>query len=279
MNEYNEKYTGYIENEPFDAYLQHPGLSSHRCMQLLDSPALYKWEKENPEEATDDMRMGTILHSAILEPESFANRVVYMPKFDRRSKVGKADYEAWRAQLPEHAIVVNEREKDVLVRMVTNCMKHPAARQLLAGSVKERSSYVFDEDLGIQLKARFDVDHEQAGILADVKKVRCAKADKFQRAIVDYRYHVQAAFYLSMANTLSHALGRGVVYDQFVWILCESEPPYATAVYYATAEMLEVGSKEVTEAIKRFQKCTLTGDWFAYPADPQPIDLPRWYQP
>jgi exodeoxyribonuclease VIII len=270
-------FTGYVHNQSFDEYLSHPAISSHKCIQILESPALYKWEKENHVEQTEDMRLGTILHSAILEPEDFSMRVVHMPKFDRRTNKGKADYEAWKAELPEKAIVVNEKERETLLRMLDSCRQHPAAYQLLQGSVKERSSYFYDESMGLQLKGRLDIDHERAGIIADVKKVRSAKKARFQRDIAEYRYHVQAAFYMNLANSLSERLGRGVRYMDFAWILCECEPPYETAVYYATEDLLRTGLAEVGEALKAYQRCTMTGNWASYPTDPQPIELPKWY--
>ena len=73
------------------------GVSKSQLDMVAKNPALLKWVQAAPEdeEKKSALDMGTALHCLLLEPGEFDKRFIVSPKFDRRTKQGKADEEAF----------------------------------------------------------------------------------------------------------------------------------------------------------------------------------------
>lgn len=76
-------------------YHAHPAVSSSQLKHMLRTPAHYLAAIHRPKLATDSMHLGSLVHTLLLEPHMVDDEYTVMPKFDRRTKQGKADYEAW----------------------------------------------------------------------------------------------------------------------------------------------------------------------------------------
>ena len=57
------------------------------------SPEYFKHMLENPQPASAAMKFGSALHMQVLQPEEYDKHYVVMPKFDKRTKQGKQDFE------------------------------------------------------------------------------------------------------------------------------------------------------------------------------------------
>ncbi len=80
--------------------------------------------------------MGTALHCLLLEPGEFDKRFIVSPKFDRRTKQGKADEEAFLRDVADMGITVLDAEQwRKLELMRDSAMAHPAARWMLEAPV------------------------------------------------------------------------------------------------------------------------------------------------
>jgi exodeoxyribonuclease VIII len=75
-----------------------PSISKSGLDLIHRAPALYRYRRANPTPQTPAMRWGTLVHTAILEPETMADTYVTAPAVDRRTKEGKAAYEAFLAE-------------------------------------------------------------------------------------------------------------------------------------------------------------------------------------
>ncbi|EFF0697944.1 TPA: exodeoxyribonuclease VIII, partial [Escherichia coli] len=78
-----------ISNEDYHAG---DGVSKSQLDMVAKNPALLKWVQAAPEdeEKKSALDMGTALHCLLLEPGEFDKRFIVSPKFDRRTKQGKA---------------------------------------------------------------------------------------------------------------------------------------------------------------------------------------------
>ena len=56
-----------------------------------NSPEYCRYMMDNPQPTTSAMKFGSALHMNVLQPEEFNNHYVISPKFDKRTKQGKAD--------------------------------------------------------------------------------------------------------------------------------------------------------------------------------------------
>ena len=81
-----------INNLSNEDYHASEPISSSNCKDLLISPWLYNYKRQNKTEATPAMKFGTMFHSLMLEPKTFDNEYVVADIPKRNTKQGKADY-------------------------------------------------------------------------------------------------------------------------------------------------------------------------------------------
>lgn len=259
---------GVHDNVPMDAYHSMPALSSSGIKKLLRSPAHYIVERTRANEPTDAMRIGTAVHTLILEPHR-AGQVVQMPEFNNRTKDGKAERDSWLAA-HEGQQAFDAETFARIHRAVAAVRAHPGASMLLSEGVAERTVLWRDARLGIECRARFDWHRADGGIV-DVKTTRDASPESFSRDIHAYGYAISAAHYITGAE---HVLNETPRFWAFVCV--EVEPPFGVATYVLDMASILVGIRHCVRAYNRFAECTASGHWPSYPDTIEPISLPAW---
>lgn len=233
------------------------------------APYLYAYRRENPQEQTPAMRLGTLTHTVVLEPEVFAHSVIARPEgIDRRTSAGKADWAAFEIMAEGREIITNE-EGAKLAAIRDAVRSHPAAAKALTGSPTIEQSIFWDSD-GIACRCRPDAVTSK-GVIVDLKTTRDASPEGFAKSIAQYRYHVQAAFYSDGYRAAFGEAPRG-----FVFIAVETEPPYLVAVYVASEAMTQRGRVDYQTDLDTFRRCQESGTWPGYSDAPLTIDLPKW---
>ena len=119
-------------------------------------------------------------------------------------------------------------------------------------------------------KARIDYVHEVGGFLVDLKSAKDASPDGFARAMVNYRYYQQAAFYMAGYKA---ATGDA---SAFLFVPVEKTLPYATAVYEVNDWTIEAGERAYRKALDTYAECIKTGLWPSYQTEVELIDIPDW---
>ena len=259
-----------------------PGINKS-LLDLVDTAparALYALTSANDNSPTAAQVIGTALHSLVLEPDDFAARYVLAPKFDRRTKAGKEAAAAFEA---EHAgkIPVDPDDWAQLHAMRDAVMAHPGARHLLTSGrgFAELSVYWTDEATGELCRCRPDWWRAD-GILVDLKTTEDASREGFRRSLVNWRYHVQAPYYLD-GTEAAHRAGHAPEGFQrpvaFAFVVVEKKAPHLVAVYVLDTESMEVGRAEYRDNLDTLVECKRTGIWPGYGDDPQSLGVPEWY--
>ena len=246
-----------------------PSISKSSLDLIHRTPALYNYRRENPIEPTPAMRMGTLVHTAILEPHDLANLIV-APVVDRRTTQGKADWAAFQIEAKGKTIVeADEIEKlEAISQAVRN---HPAASKALAMlSEVETSIFWTDPETGVECRCRPDGILTNGAII-DVKTTKDARPDEFARSIWNYRYHVQSAFY---GDGYKAAFGQEP--KGFMIIAVETEPPHLVACYVLDAKAVIRGRAEYQADLETYRRCLDTDEWPGLSTEPVILDLPKW---
>lgn len=183
-----------------DPYFANPGISASFLKECHKSD-FDGWNYlHNPKPATDAMDFGSAVHIALLEPERFGSLVAVSPKFDRRTKQGKADFEAFEIQ-SQGKIVITDEENASIVRIVARCKSIPIIAEALSTFEKEK---VFTWEMGgLQCKAKLDLVDIANNVIIDVKTTRSADPSAFVRQAIDLRYDLQLGHYSYAVNGLS----------------------------------------------------------------------------
>lgn len=270
----SERYQDFLQSLPAEEYHKHPAIGHSGLVRLMRSPAHYRESVTHSPEPTPAMQLGTAFHTALLEKERFGSTFVVVPKFDRRTKEGKAQALAWEAE-NGGKINLTLDQVEAIGRMVIAVREHQGARQLLGCGLMETSGFWTDKQTGIECRFRPDflaIKGETIVAMIDVKTCVDASAEGFARAIATQGYDVQAAFYQDGLKALSSNT------VPFYFIAIEKEAPYAVAVYRASEAMIEVGREKYQASLQLLQWCREHDSWPAYQPDGviETIDLPRW---
>ncbi len=246
-----------------------PSVSKSGLDLIHRAPALYKWRRENPSIPTPAMRMGTLVHTAILEPDRMSELIV-APVIDRRTAAGKAEWAAFLIE-SEGKEIVEQAELDKLKNIRDAVWAHPAAGKLLA-MIREVETSIFwkDKDTGVDCRCRPDAILTN-GVILDIKTTKDARPDEFAKSIANYRYHVQAPFY---SDGYLEAFGEKP--KSFVFVAVETEEPHLVAVYVASDTMKLRGRVEYQQDLRTYARCVETDTWPGLPEAPVIIDLPKW---
>lgn len=250
-----------VSDLPSATYHAHPAVSKSVLDRIARSPlharAYLDGQRDEP---TASMIFGTAMHCAVLEPQRFAAEYSVW-EGDRRTKEGKAAYEAMQAT---GATIISRDDHDAISAMVASIRQHAVASTLLENGQAETSVFWKHQASGIECKCRPDWLRSD-GIVVDLKTTEDASPAAFARSVAAYRYHVQAAHYLA-----------GTEAERFVFIAIEKKAPYAVAVYELDADSLQVGQRLRERDLDQYASCLEFNQWPGYPAQIQTLALPKW---
>lgn len=251
-------------------YHAHSAISKSDLDLINRSPAHFKFAKEHPNEQTESLLLGSLVHKLVLEPSNFAEEYVTAPKCDKRTKEGKATWLEFLESSNGRTVITEEiRSKaEEISRAVAN---HSVAKLLLQNGKAEQSFFWTDSETGVECKCRPDFLRSD-GLVIDVKTTADASVEAFVKSAYNYRYYVQAWWYL-------HGLRQcGIDAKDFIFIAVEKEPPYAVCVYAADDLMLQLGERESMKNLKTYAECLKSDIWYGYEKEPQihSLSLPDW---
>lgn len=255
----------YIRNLPSDVYHAHDSISNSGLKLVSRSPAHFKYAPER--EATRNMVIGSATHMAVLEPHLLESVYKFTDTPDRRCKEYK-EYAKERG----NDFTLTEDESWHVARIRDSVWSNKNISALLSNTGHtELSGFSTDPDTGVTCRHRFD-KLLNSGVAIDLKTTIDARPDAFSRAIYNYNYHVQAAFYMDQYNWIT---GRELA--DFIFIVVESESPYAVKMYRLDNESLQVGRDTYRRALDKYAECKASGIWPAYGNDGvEEISIPNW---
>lgn len=259
---------GIYNDLPADQYHADQAYSFSAIKQAMRSPAHLKAWLTAPPEQTPAMRLGTLTHLAVLQPDLFGSTTAVAPIVDRRTKEGKSIWEQFQVQNTGKEIITND-EREQLTAMRDSVRIHPAASALLGEGTAEVSVFNQCVETGLPLKARMDWVRENA--IVDLKTTEDASPAGFAKSVSNYRYDLQAAHYRRMLKLQ----GRGDL--PFYLIAVEKEAPFAVAVYRLDEGDLTLADMQMQQQLRAIASCCEFNSWPAYSREVETLTLPKWH--
>ncbi len=221
-----------LSNEDYHA--DQTAISSSGMQTFLSSPARFAWQRTNPHlvKRTVPMIEGGIAHTAILEPQFFADRYLvaddeyydekagtWKPFDNKRGNKWKKEFMV-EAEMQGKAPLLRN-ECDVYFEMREMVIKHPIARKILAEAKYEQSFFAMDEEHGVMIKSRPDI--WCGDLIVDYKTTACDPNDTeaWAREMAKHKYYIQGFFH---AKALALATGQEIT--GVGYIVQEKNPPY-----------------------------------------------------
>ena len=245
-------------------YLALDAIGSTHLSWLDVSPLYYQHMRKLNERDTESTSLGTAVHTAVLEPETFKSRYVSEPDLD---EIGGAKPRATKAY--KEAVAVLEASGREVMRndvsgkvwaMAQAVHAHPLAAKLLRIATERELTMLWDQgfgrpdgSIGTRL-CRGRADAIGGGVLVDLKTTRSlARFSPFE--LTKFAYHRQQALY----RAGSAALGLKV---QHVFVIAvESVAPFDVGVFEMDEDSLSVGENECTELLNRLAECEASRTW------------------
>lgn len=276
---------GWYKDISNEDYHRGPGTSSSNLKVLLEqSPEHLYYQRSHPKGATENMALGTAVHSLVLEPDKFAEDISVMPKMDRRTKIGKAAYAEFM-ESSEGKTVINENQHEQALAMAERVREHPIAGLLVQDLIVESSIFwwyksmdVYDDTHYKELvKIRPDGICKNYDAIIDLKTTKDGSYTGFIKSIQNYYYHLSAAMYLEGVNRCEELLKemKRIAYTKFIFVCVENFAPYAVSVYELSPEYLDIGKILYRQAMQRLHEGR-ENDWPSYPEEPRVIEPPAY---
>lgn len=243
-------------------YHADPAISASHLHAAAISPYHYWSRYLDPQRPvvppTAAMRLGSLVHCAVLEPDELTKRYAIAP--DRRTNAGKAAAAEMEAAGIEP---VSTADMEQAMAMAASVRSHQAAAELLRNGMAEQSFWWDDQQSGLRCKCR--PDWMNGTTLVDLKTTMDASPRAFARSVAQYRYHVQANHYLAGTGT-----------ERFVFIAVEKTYPFAVAVYELDSDAMLHGETARRNDLQTIADCRAISEWPGYGNTVQSLSLPAW---
>jgi len=257
-----------IDKMPNATYRQAFGVSKSD-LDLI-SRSISHW-KNHERKTTSAMIFGSAFHDSILLPETFESEYLVEPKFNKRTKEGKAEFELFQKE-NEGKTFLEQEDYDKVIKMRDKILSHPVAKKILDGALFEQSCFFKNSEFLLDVKCRPDILRLEDCIIADLKTTQDASVNEFKKSIANYKYDKQAAFYLDILSSIT-----GAQFTSFIFIAIEKEPPYEIAIYDLNEQSIAVGRELYKRDLRKLRKYIDDGEVIeGYAKHIQPLELPNW---
>jgi len=272
--------TSLIENMSNDEYHASPEFSSSQLKDILRSRAHFHSNnilKENERESKKHLDFGTLAHTLFLETEQFENEFVVGPKFDRRTKEGKAEAAAWEAA-NQGKIIIDQEMLDGAHRIANN-LRSLSSYQIMQNfkGMAEASIFFTDPVYALNLRVRPDYhiipcDEFPNGLIMDVKTSTDARQFKFSKSCSDFGYDISAAMYREGFQQHYKTEEK----PEFFFLVAESTAPFNVKQYRASSLFLSIGEQRYSKAKELLAESLLINEWEGYSTELEDISLPQY---
>lgn len=268
----------------FNDYAALPAVNHSSLRHIKRSPAHYVAAKTKAREESEAQRLGTMIHTYVLEQDAWSDRYILTPDLtvgilDKNGRpytrpTATSEYKLrlanWQRVIGSRR-EVSEDELAMCDGIATAIRTHPAAGPILDMAYHAELVVVWQDPVtGIDCKARLDLRTDDGSIVLDLKSAADASEAGFARSVPDYGYHTAAAWYLWGLSCV------GAPANRFLHLAVEKEEPYAVGVYELDDAAIEKGLAETRAWIDTLARCREQNHWPAYSDDVVGISLPKW---
>tara|TARA_R110000824_G_scaffold80012_8_gene201538 strand:- start:3952 stop:4725 length:774 start_codon:yes stop_codon:yes gene_type:complete len=223
---------GIYENLDYPTYDSIPAWRSHDLTAISKCPYSWKHRKFNSESPA--FLEGRVQHTVFLEHDKFDEEFIIQPDINRRTKIGKEEYE-------DFLMTVGDRQP-IKQELYDICM---ARREIVADFIPQESHRV---ELTIcfmwnNQQCKGKLDWHTGTDIWDLKTCRDASPRGFKSAINTFKYHQQAAFYLAGCRAV------GLPTEKFYFLAQEKPHPHPYAVYTLSDEAIAYADAKNEQAM------------------------------
>lgn len=245
-------------------YRKLPGLTATILKAGIKSMLNARHAMTATKDDTPSLRMGRLIHMAVLEPAAFAKSVTTF----HGTRRGKA-WDDFCADA-EGIEIISPDERATISEVVSAIMENADAAHVVAGIQQHEQILQWTDKRYGYAKCR--VDGICANYWLELKTTRNAELDAFERQSAALGYYVQLGWY-----TLGLAANNLPTECRIITV--ETSAPYDVVVYRPDDLLIEEGQKKAIEIATRIRECEASGVWPGVAPGLRVLSLPTWMEP
>jgi hypothetical protein len=256
----------------FGKYLTLDAVSKSSLVNIVKTPAHYKWALDHPIEPTPAMIFGSAVDCWITEGEEKfrASHVMRPPGLDLRSTAGRA----WRKEAGGKTVVpamLNGHPASV-PGVIDAIARHERAQQMVGECVRQVSLLWTDEETGLRVRGRPDflADGDRPFIM-DLKTSGMTDPESFAKQALALKYHWQAAMYLDGASACYQC-----EFTDFYFLVVDPAPPHPVELYRLGEAEIELGRSQYRDALRLLDRCLANANWPSSTGAVRELVYPTW---
>lgn len=208
-------------------------------------------EKKVSQQLQDAFDIGTVAHTAVLEPDKLKSCYAKWTGGNRTGKQWQAFKKANEGKLIMSKIMVDQAS-----RAIVNVRNSPLCSSYFNEGQAEVSFFV--EFMGLKIKVRTDWLGQST--IVDLKTANGNMKDEYmiKNKVKDLGYDLSAALYVDVVNACIEFFELDIPYvESFIWIFTSKNSPSCQA--YDAREYLPLGRKKYKKAIKEILRHQAAG--------------------
>lgn len=247
------------KNLTFEQYIELEGINQS-SLKTLDKGSKYFKYKQEDTETTKALEFGKLVDEYILTPKSFNEKyLIIEEQINKRTNKGKERLIDLAEESGKTIIIGNDA--DPLIGIKKSLYNHPIVSDFLRDFEPQISLDWIDEEYNIKCKARFDgvISMPDKIVIFDLKTAKSAEKIPFTYSMFEYKYHIQAAFYM---DGLKKNLKEDKIIE-YVLIPVEKKPPYLCAAYSLKfdSSVIGVGVTEYKNFLHKYKEEQKINKW------------------
>lgn len=232
-------------------YYQNTDYVSNSMLNHLSgkSPSHLRFMLDNPQPATQAMKLGSAIHMNVLQPEEFNNNYAVSPKFDKRTKVGKEGYKNFINNNLSKTII-SEMDFELIEQITLKLKRDETVKDLLKNGESEKIITWNNETYDVNCKGMLDYYRPEHNIIIDLKTTQDSSYNGFYNSVRKYKYHKQAAFYMDAVGA-----------EEFYIIAVEKTAPFAVNIFQIGEDLIEEGREMYNRDLEVYKYCLDNDYW------------------
>lgn len=280
LAEFRAGKAGVYPGVPDQEYFALEAVNASTLKRMKRGAKAVAWAKKNPSPPSPQMKLGTALHTVVLEGEpTFLERYLICSggKNILKKEQQQADEEGKEA--------ITKANVDRVWHMRDSVFAGQFSGPLIQDAQHKECALVWYEPnpLGEDyppLRCKSKDDAISGDFLIDLKTTSTDNDRDWWKSVYHFGYHIQAAHYLDGANQLTRTVENG--YGYFMFVTVETMPPYKCHVFALSTlrngqgkQTIDMGRMHKARLMKHYAYCLEHGF-----EDPEQTieygEMPRW---
>lgn len=250
---------GIYRDIDFRDYQSIPAVNASALKVLTDGGSIRDmgiWMAQGGQDATDAMRMGTLLDEAVIERKKIHQKIIIKPKMGK-GEGAKKEYQARMAAANDLAartgrVVVDGVKVTHLKNQIDSLFNrcHEDEHDIVFDPDADRQlTIVWEEpETGLLCKGRLDLFHGDTLWITDLKSSKSVKDFGIRSAMLKYGYHLSISWYVRGMEIL---LGEDAACNAR-FVFSHNLPNYAWRTVPLAPEAIEEGYSVMLYHLKRW---------------------------